>query len=68
MQTTTSLQAFLASEPVPAHPARAFTPPAHVKRWTGRAIPTIRLPSLAALRIAGADAFAARSAAGLGRN
>ena len=29
-----------------------FVPPAHVKRWTGRAVPTILLPSLAALRIA----------------
>ncbi|MBC8010571.1 MAG: hypothetical protein H7067_10800 [Burkholderiales bacterium] len=32
-----------------------FVPPAHVKRWTGRAVPTIRLPDLAALRIAGSS-------------
>ncbi len=28
-----------------------FNPPAHVKRWTGRAVPTILLPNLAALRL-----------------
>lgn len=36
--------------------AARFVPPAHVKRWTGRAAPTILLPSLAALRIAGPSA------------
>ncbi len=45
-----------------------FVPPAHVKRWTGRAVPTILLPSLAALRIAGPDAASTRPAAQTGRN
>lgn len=45
-----------------------FVPPAHVKRWTGRAVPTILLPSLAALRIAGPDVASARPAAQTGRN
>ncbi len=62
MQTQLSL----ASAPV------RFTPPAHVKRWTGRVRPTILLPNLASLRIAGASAFGSqtgnRSSGTLGRH
>ena len=42
-----------------------FAPPAHVKRWTGRAALTIPLPSLANLRLGqsggGAPAQAGRA-------
>lgn len=44
----------------PFAPAR-FTPPAHVHRWTGRAVPTIFLPNLASLRL---DAAARAAHAG----
>lgn len=47
---------------------RRFIPPTHVHRWTGRAPLTIPLPSLAALRIAGADRSAPRACAATGRN
>lgn len=49
MQTQLHLSAALAATAV------RFVPPAHIKRWTGRSIPTILLPDLAALRIAGAS-------------
>lgn len=46
----------------------AFSPPAHVRRWTGRSPLTIPLPSLAALRITGTDSPASRAGAVPGRS
>lgn len=44
-------------------PTARFAPPAHVRRWTGRAALTLPLPSLAALRLS----FAASAPAAVAR-
>lgn len=45
------MHASATSRPTFVSSSTRFNPPANVKRWTGRAVPTILLPCLASLRL-----------------